>query len=78
METRLRVESSSFYIEKLAQTSRAENSNQHCDSVKVHQEPFRGGQIDILKNLSTSYAFEHILCSTGFTFETNEISQERF
>ena len=24
-------ESSSFYIEKLAQTSRAENSNQHCD-----------------------------------------------
>ena len=55
METHLRVESSSFYIEKLAQTSRAENSNQHCDSVKVHQEPFRGGQIDILKNLSTSY-----------------------
>ena len=62
----LRVESSSFYIEKLAQTSRAENSNHHCDWVKVHQEPFRGGQIDILKNLSTSYAFEHMLCSTGY------------
>ena len=36
METRLRVESSSFYIEKLAQTSRAENSNRHCHWVKVH------------------------------------------
>ena len=78
METGLRVENSSFKIEKLAQKLRAENSSRHCDWVKVHRVPVRGGQIDILKNLSTSYAFEHMLCSTGFTFETTEISQERF